>query len=251
MKKAIVALCIIPFTAFAVTDEQKQAAMQANYKELKKMGLVTPNDGVQVAPRETILSSDWQKQKELAQTKELKTRGYINETSDRAYELLHFKDVIKQHKSIEAKMSKPNESHMRYAVGDMVMAYTYRGVPEKEMTEFIGIAPVGTYVNEPVTGWSGAVEFFKTKFGSCAFTENNINVSHGAARVSEEDATYEINGKITLVDVIGNQSSGFLYRVNWFDNNFIRNLECANENFSKEFTKNTVELAKEIDKASS
>ncbi|STX50965.1 Uncharacterised protein [Legionella busanensis] len=249
MKKIIIALSLIPVVTFAITNDQKETVVKASIQALKKQGLVTPDSGVQIVPRQDLTSPDWQKKKEIEQAHQLKTKGYIHETSDRAYELLHFKDVIKRNEAIEAKMHRPDESHMRHNVADMLMAYPYVGVPQSEMTEFIGIAPAGTYVKEPVIGWSGAVEFFKTKFGTCAYIENNLHISHGAARVAEEDATFDVNGKVTLVDVRGNESSGFLYQVEWFDNHFIRTLECANEKYSPAIKKATLELANRIDKA--
>ncbi|STX28482.1 Uncharacterised protein [Legionella beliardensis] len=249
MKKIIIALSLIPIVTFAITNEQKEAMLKASIEVLKKQGLVTPNSGVQVLSRQELMSSDWQKKKELEQPHQLKTKGYIHETSNRAYELLHFQEVIKRNKAIEAKMHRPDESHMRHHVDDMLMAYQYVGVPQSEMTEFIGIAPAGTYVKEPAMGWSGAVEFFKTSFGTCAYIENNLTISHGAVRVAEEDATSDVNGKVTLVDVRGNENSGFLYQVEWFDNNFIRTLECANEKYSPDITKAVIELAIRTDKA--
>ncbi|WP_419420727.1 hypothetical protein ACNVED_05370 [Legionella sp. D16C41] len=249
MKKVLIAFSFIPVVTFAITDEQKETMVQASIQTLKQQGLVTPDSGVEIVPRQALMLPDWQKNKEIEQTHQLKTKGYINETSDRAYELLHFKEVIKRNEAIEAKMHLPDESHMRHNVAELLMAYPYSGVPQSEMKEFIGIAPAGTYVKKPVIGWSGAVEFFKTTFGMCAYTENNLHISHGAARVAEEDATSDVNGKATLVDVRGNESSGFLYQVEWFDNHFIRKLECATEIYSLNVTEATIELARRTDKA--
>ncbi|WP_131782771.1 hypothetical protein [Legionella gresilensis] len=249
MKKLLIVLSFMPAIAFAITNAEKEAMTKSSIQALKNKGFITPDSGIQVVPRQDLSQPEWQKKKEIEQAQQLKTKGYIEETSDRAYELLHFRKVMKRNEAIEAKMYRPDESHMRYHVADMLTAYPYVGVPQSKMTEFIGIAPSGTYVKEPVIGWSGAVEFFKTTFGMCAYIENNLTISHGAARVAEEDASFDVNGKVTLIDVRGNENSGFLYKVEWFDKQFIRTLECANEKYSPDITDATIELAKHTDKA--
>ncbi len=247
MKKTIIALIIIPALAFAMTAEQKEAFKQANIKELQKQAPPTPDSGVQLVPQESMKMQGWQKQKFLAASKEIKSKGYVNKSSDRAHELINIKAQIKKMQPKQAMMYKGTDSHMRHKAEDIPFAYTYVGVPKEEITEFFGIAPVGTYVKNTQSGWTGAVEFFKTSFAHCAYTENNMVAAHGAAQIAEEEAQYDVNGKITLVNVEGNESTGFLYRVNWFDNVFNRNLECATKDFSQANRVATIELAKKID----
>ena len=248
MNKIAIALTLIPSLAFSLTDAQKDMFMKENQKILEKKGLMTPDSGVQIVPRSTLMSADWQKQKDIIDAKQQKKIGYVKEDSPRAHELLHFNEFIQKRAAIETKMFKPTETHLRKHTDEMVMAYTYVGVPKSEMSEYIGIAPAGTYVNKnPNSGWSGAVQFFKNPIGTCAYTENNLHISHGAARIAEEDALSEVNGKITLIDIAGTDASGYLYRVKWFDNNYIRELECANSKYSSDLTKSTIALAKRID----
>ncbi len=249
MKKTIIILTLIPLLVFAFTAEQKDAFNQANIKALEKQDLPIPTSGVRVVPQESIKMQGWQKRQMLDESKQMRTKGYIEKTSTRAYELMNIKAKIIK---IEArqKVSLANmgtSSHMRQSPEDIPFAYTYIGAPIEDMIEFYGIAPVGTYVEEPLAGWTGAVEFFKTSFGYCAYTENNLIAAHGAARIAEEEAQNDVNGKITLIDIEGNDSTGYLYRVNWFDNVFNRNLECAAKNFSQDVRGATINLAKEID----
>ena len=58
---------------------------------------------------------------------------------------------------------------------------------------------------------------------------------------------YDINNKITVFNVEGNKSSGYLYKVDWFDNDFFRTLECASTNYSKDTTNSVIALATKID----
>lgn len=247
MKRFVIILGLIPSLAFSFTDAEKDIFTQENIKVLQSKGLPTPDSGVELVPRSSLMSSDWQKQKDEKANLNQKKLGYVKEDSARAQELLHFDEVVKTNQAAEAKMYKPSDTHLRHSVSDVLMAYTYVGVPEAEMKEFLGIAPAGSYVNSPTLGWSGAVEFFRNSIGTCAYTENNLRISHGAARIAQEDARKDVNGKITLVFITGTDASGYLYRVKWFDNNFIRELECANSKYSVNTIKAVIDLAKRID----
>ncbi len=246
MKKLLVAsLCLLPTVNHAITEAEKEIFRAENIRVLKEKGYMTPDSGVELVPRAALRATH-----NVAYTKPNK-EGYYNESSPRAHELLHFKEVIRGYKTLEAPMNKPYESHMRYSIDEMPMAYTLIGVPQEVITEFIGIAPSGAYLDDPiqhVKGWSGAVEFFKTSFATCAYTESNLYVSHGAARIAEEEATNDVNGKITLIDTSGNPETGYLYRIKWFDNFFIRELECANMTYSIQIKEKVINLANIIDK---
>lgn len=250
MKKTIIALSIIPALALA-TGNSVDEIMQSNIEFLKQKGLPTPGSGVQVVPTELVKIDNWQREQYLAQKNQMKSQGYINENSNRAHEIIHIKQEIASLAFRQKGLFKPTDSHLRKSKEEIAFAYSYVGVPSDDVIEYYGIAPVGTYVKEPQSGWTGGVEFFRSNFANCAFTENNILASHGAANISEEYAQYDVNGKVTVIDVQGTNSTGYLYRVNWFDNNFIRNLECAINDYSEQVTRDTIELAKRIDRTQS
>lgn len=246
MKKALSLLIFLPIVCFSITDEQKQVALNANIKYLKEHGFMTPDSGVHLVSAEKLKLSQEQKEniQEVKEKKEL--FGYIPEYSERANELLNIESFIQKRRSIDAAKYKPYESHLRANIRELKMAYPYKGVPHVSKSNSLGVAPVGTYLDGK--GWTGAVYFFKEKnIGTCAYTENNLKVSHGAARILEDEATKDVNGKITLIDVSGTKKSGILYSIKWFDNSYIKHLECASPFFSKEVTKNAVLLAKKID----
>ena len=249
MKKTMIALSLLPALGFALTAEEKQTMLQANYKALEAQGLPTPNGGtLQVVPADTIKTKDWNKKKMNAESRELKKNGFINQSSDRAYELIHIEDKIKKSRGIEKQMFKANESHLRTKAQDIQFAYTYVPIPKSVYKKVHGIAPVGTYVKEDnAIGWTGAVTFFNTDFAQCAYTENNLVAAHGVARIAQEESTEEVNGKVTLVDVQGNDSTGYVYHVNWFDPVFNHSLECATSAYSNDVTVKTIDMAKQID----
>jgi hypothetical protein len=243
MKKTIIALCILPSLAFSTTEMQKE-----QYEKLESLGLPTPETGVKlVSPKKMKIDSATQNQFKM-EISEMKKNGFVNKVSNRAYFLRHIDKEIEKHSEEEAKSFKFTDSSMRKSAEDIQFAYTYIGVPSSEIIKLYGVAPSGTYVNEPQAGWTGAVTFFESSFGHCAYTEDNFISSRGSALLDESLAQYDVNDKITFVNAEGNDSMGYLYRVNWFDNVFNRNLECSTEKYSEEFKNQTIELAKRIDK---
>jgi hypothetical protein len=85
----------------------------------------------------------------------------------------------------------------------------------------LAVAPQGGF-HEDKGGWSGAAEFFTyNDIGTCSYGIKNVKVSNTAAQLAQEDVTYTINEKATiLLPVEGNESSGFLYSLKWYDNEF-------------------------------
>lgn len=238
MKKTILALSILPL-AVSFAGEPDKAQLEV----LQKMGLPTPEARLEIIPADPAGKASFF----VANSTEMKQKGYVEKTSDRASELLNFKKLNNKSIKGNSAIMKPRDTDLRKKSSDIVFAYSYRGTPKSEIVEHYGYAPVGTYTDEGEKGWTGGVEFYKTSFGTCAFTEKNMLAAHGSARIFEDEATYDVNGKITLIDVEGNESSGFLYRVHWFDDIFNRDLECTSMKFSEDTKKATIELAKKID----
>lgn len=215
------------------------------YNSLDNKGLTKPDSGVTVVPIKQIsslskdLTSLWTKQ-----DKEQKEHGFYFELTPRPKELLNLnKDIIQHFKEYEGN-NTPTSTHMRHKIEEIHTAYAFKVVPTSDVANVIGFAPVGGYKN----GWTGVVEYFDAKsIGSCAYTENNMKLSHGAERVAEEMATYDINGKITTIDIKGSSTTGFLYTIYWSDNEYFRQLECANMKYSKLTTDEVIALAKRID----
>ncbi|PJD92671.1 MAG: hypothetical protein CK424_03540 [Legionella sp.] len=97
-------------------------------------------------------------------------------------------------------------------------------------------------------GWVGVSEVFeKAGVGLCNYNENNLKYSHGAIILAEEDITRDVNGKATMLDVMGEDSTGYVYNLEWYDNNFFRQLECTNPKYDKSITIKMIEMAKVID----
>ena len=77
----------------------------------------------------------------------------------------------------------------------------------------------------------------------------NVKASGTSALLAMEDVVYDVNNKATIVLVEGSEKSGFIYKVEWYDNENFHELECANMKYSADINDAVVELAKKIDEA--
>ena len=57
---------------------------------------------------------------------------------------------------------------------------------------------------------AGQQYFEKENLGNCSYRENNLKFSHGAAIIPEEDATKDVNVKVTVANVTGEKNNVFL-----------------------------------------
>lgn len=245
MKNTVIALSILPFACMAfdgsgIENDPKQMAV------LKKLGLPTPETRLEVLPTDNNIS-DLKKRGFMLEQKEMKKNGFVNRTSDRASEIIGIKKSLQKQFANKPMITRQHDTEIRKHADEILFAYSYVGVPTSSVIEHYGFAPTGTFVENENKGWTGGGEFFKTSFATCAYTEKNMRAANGSARVFEDEATRDVNGKVTFIDVEGNESSGFLYRVHWFDDIFNRDLECATMKFSESTKNATIELAKKID----
>jgi hypothetical protein len=220
----------------------KMIASQLEY--LKSHNLPLPDDGVTLVTREELNAPAWAVKKQQADLIQKNKLGYVKEDAPRATELLNYKNKAPEESKRFIGVIKPWNTMLRREPQDLKMAYTFVGVPKDQITHEIGVAPVGKYDDE---GWSGAVQIFDTSFGSCAFTEKNLRITHGSSRILKDIVTYEINGKVTLTDIKGTDASGYLYKILWIDQTFDRTLECATQKFNLKTMDRVIELAKTID----
>lgn len=246
-----VLVCLLLMTLFKVclaedkhyTSSEDLNAQINNY--LKSQNLPLSNSGIQIVPAQTLFASPAVKNKDFAMLYEQKKNGYVEEENPRAKELLEFKHIASYQYKKFANALDPESTQLRHSTEELKMEYAFRGVPKDLMSHFTGVAPFGAFHEG---GWDGAVQFFENnETGSCAYTEHNLQLSHGGARLAKEAVTYEVNNKPTLLLVKGSKNAGFVYEVNWFDNLFAHTLECANRTYDLTITKNVVQLANKID----
>jgi hypothetical protein len=144
-----------------------------------------------------------------------------------------------------AKNHDPASSHLRTKLSDLSLAFQFKGLSKSNSTKVLGYAPVGSFHDN---GWSGVVQFFEQEnIGSCSYTFSDLGISHGSIMVADDSVSYEVNSKVTLIDVSGSNTSGYVYKIDWFDDEGVHKLECANMKYSSVLANKTVALAKEID----
>jgi len=258
MKKNIICVALIALSSatFALTPEEKAEAEKENMKMLAQMGLPLPGSGIKVVPRsmlgltpEEITLGD----KEMAEFKE---KGFVNKYINRPRELLAITPT-KVKREIKESVSKENDSYTGLSanVNQMKLAFTFPGLNKnKSLKTFsddinvIAAAPKGGF-HQKLGGWSGASQFFTHKdIGACSYSVMNVKASNTAAQLAQEDVTYTINNKATiLMPVEGSDNSGYLYYVKWYDKHNFHELECANMKYSADINNAVIELAKKID----
>lgn len=258
MKKKIILSALMAFSsmAFALTPEEHAEAEKENMKMLAQMGLPLPGSGIKVVPRallgltpEEVAQGD----KEMAEFKE---KGFVNKYINRPRELLAITPT-KVKRELKASVSKENDSYTGLSanVNQMRLAFTFPSINKnkslKAFSDDINVmaaAPKGGFHQE-LGGWSGASQFFIHKdIGTCSYSVMNVEASNTAAQLAQEDVTYSINNKASiLMPVKGSDSSGYLYYVKWYDNNNFHELECANMKYSADTNNAVMELAKKID----
>lgn len=258
MKKRMICLAFMALSAttFALTPEEKETQEKENMKMLAQMGLPLPGSGIKIVPRsmlgltpEEIAQGD----KEMIEFKE---KGYVNKYINRPRELLSMTPTLVK-KELKANANKESNGYTGLSpnVSQMKLAFTFPSLTKNKSLNataadinVMAAAPKGGFHQE-LGGWSGASQFFTHKdIGTCSYSVMNVKASNTAALLANEDVTYTINNKATiLMAVEGTESSGFLYFVKWYDENNFHELECANMKYSPETNEAVIVLAKRID----
>lgn len=249
MKKQIsLILYLVLGSAFADQQQDdlnaKRMAWTKAYMEGK--GLPIPDGGIKVVPLKEMRSYEEKKEQRMKVKMDIERLGYIKEDAPSTTTLLNIKITAPRDLKHYANDFSPTNTHLKPAPSQLRMAYTPTEIPSSVAHEYFGAAPYLTYLKDQ--GWVGVIQFFSNNdIGNCSFSENNIKLSHGSVILAKEDVRYDVNGKETLVHVIGTPESGFTYSVEWFDATFFRKVECANKTFSKDFTNVVINIAKSID----
>lgn len=224
-----------------LTEEEK-------YEYFIKDGIPLPNSGTQVKPLAEIKMSPEQSAVVKKYISRQKQFGFQKEFSLEAKNLMSMPDIgIKDLKSHRQLTLMPEDTHLRANSHDLKMSYEYMPLDTSFVKKVIGFSPEHTYI---VNGWTGAIEFFQPHLFNesvCAFHEINIKITGTSAIFPKEVVSYKVNDKITKITVNGNDSSGYIYKIEWWDKTFKHNLDCASKSYSVEMKDEILALAKAID----
>lgn len=245
MNKLIIlsTISILATVGYAQQTIEEQRLQEAR-ERLSSMSLPLPYGGIVVKPAKEMRSYDHELRKKAE--KDIKTLGYINQTTEDIDLLSNIKETAKKQFQTYTNEYNPESTHLRHTIDELTLAYTFAGVPTEEISEQIGVSPYLTYIKGQ--GWVGAVQFFDNKeLGICSYSENNIRLSHGSVILAQEDVTSEVNDKTTVTYTMGTEEAGFVYEVAWYDQTFFHNLKCYNKVFAIDILDRVKSLAKKID----
>lgn len=249
MNKKILALLLIPLTTWAAseTQEERKLREERHMKMLAEIGLPLPDSGIKLVPRSMLGLPQEVIDQGLKDEESLKKNGYISENTIRPMELINFRThALAQFKQY-ANNTNVASTHIRSNIQGLKLGFTFKGLPNDLGIKTIGFVPQGGF-HEESGGWSGAVQFFDKKdIGTCAYAIRSVKVSHTAAQLALEDVTYDISNKATLKSIRGNKDSGFIYKIEWYDNQNFHELECANMKYSPDINNAVIALANQID----
>lgn len=219
---------------------------QEKYEFFIKQGVPLPGSGAVVDSNHSVKMTDFQRATVNKFNTDQRIKGFSEQENKRARFLLNLPETAeKEYNARKSIAFDPQDTHLYEVKNNLAMNYDYKGVPESLTSKVIGYAPESTFMNR---GWSGAVEFFIPEFGGvCAFREVNIGMTKSSAYIPKEVATWRVNHKITTINAMGNNDSGFIYEVQWWDKQFKRTLECASKDYSDVIRSATLELAIKID----
>jgi hypothetical protein len=263
MKKIMLGVCLIGsmtmpvFASDDTEDKRRKEQEEINMKMLAELGLPLPGSGIKLSPRVALGGTEAQLKQAQLEQEEMANQGYISKYTTRPKELLNINNEIKkQNRLFAASVSNSQFTGIRPDVKNLKLAFKLKSIKERPSLKsfvnsnqiiMLGAAPQGGF-HEDKGGWSGAGQFFTIKnIGTCVYSVMNVKASNTAAELALEDVTYKVNDKPTINRVEGNTESGFIYKVEWYDNNNFHDLECANMKFSTETNESVISLAKRID----
>ena len=219
---------------------------EEDYAIFGKDNLPRPGTGVHILPANKMHYDKSQVMNIKTTAAILDNKGYIEKYNQSATNLLMFQQIANADYSKNYMLAGEQSTHLRHHFSDLKMAYNYQGVSDSLVKEVIGFAPESTFIEQ---GWTGAVEFFIPQGwdGLCSYSEVNIGLTKGSANFAKELVSNQINDKVTLIDVSGNDASGYGYNIEWWDDNFRHVLRCASKNFKPEIKQQVIALAVNID----
>jgi hypothetical protein len=213
----------------AAMIEQQQPEFFSDTEKLPGPGIHIVKSSDIGLPKELLIASN-------DRINQMKYNGYIEKDSQDARELL---TLGKQNYRYDDKSVRDDMRHNREAIKT---AWDFN----KVVTENIGFAPAGTYIKDK--GWTAIAEYFKDpQMGVCDLLVDNISLSHGGINLREDTISYDVNNHPSVKTIEGNENSGYVYILSWYDNTFIRTLKCARKDYDKDVMDKMIKFASDID----
>jgi hypothetical protein len=172
--------------------------------------------------------------------------GYIKKVNQYVPVLLGMKRESEKTLRESAKNKSPYDTSLKQNLSDIKLSFIFKGDNAIDKAVIIGYGAGGSYKEGNPEGWDGISVFFTAdKIGTCVYRYHHIV----GAVVVKNYSKYIVNNKPGNATVEGTMQSGFDYGIDWFTNNTMSTLECANMKFDKEIMPRIIALAKKIDAA--
>ena len=220
----------------------------------EEAGLPAFNSGIKIVPRSQLGLPAEVLEEGSAELKQQAEIGYVEKEVPYVSNLMDMEKMAPVYIKQYASNLNEQSTHMRKDPKDLKLAFKFKGIKNNRLLSArggitpLGSAPMGSFDKDD-GGWSGAIQFFSiSNLGVCSYSVMNVKASGTSAMIAMEDVSYIINNKATLAKVEGSKSSGFIYKVEWYDDENFHELECANSIYSKQTNQDVIRLAKEIDR---
>jgi hypothetical protein len=240
-------LCSLYHEVYSLTpagihiEKSGQAVTEVDIRKLPKTG-----EGVRILPESEVFHPPLTRSAQLAFDNEKKL-GYVKRKSIDAINLLKMnkgKFLIKGEDKYYYS-SEPYDTHLKKSLSQITLAFDYQPLSFISPKDTLGFAVAMTWKN----GWTGISQFFKYQdIGACKYLKTSVSLNGSSVQLSKERINYYINEKPAVSLVEGQESEGFSYSVEWYDNNYFHTLICATNSFSPQIKDRMRDLALLIDK---
>ncbi len=177
-----------------------------------------------------------------ASTEQINEKGY-RETSGMDEAIIHLlqtKQEAGQQIVAYRNSSNPADSHLHAKASEIMTGFNFipvPGIPEKNI---LGFAAAGSYHQN---GWDGMAEIFSFQDDAiCKYSTFRIE------KVIIDEVTENlVNGKPAGKDIAGNDKTGFMYLIEWFNPDRRMSIECASRKFDPKLMTAMLEKARQVD----
>lgn len=230
MKKLLFVLILVSTVAQA---ENEEITPFPNLKMKEGINIVKSSD---VTPSDVVSDND---------IRSMQLKGYIdtNDVDGNIKALFSLEHEASNEIKSYREDNNPQDTHLKLSYQKIPLSFKYSDISTIK-GHIIGYAAAGGYSKQK--GWDGIAVFFKeNRLGICSYTTYAIK----KVLLAKEKISYSVNKKPTTKSVKGNPKIGFLYSLNWYEDNRLYSLECANKTFDPERLNDLIVLANTIEKA--
>ena len=203
----------------------------------------TPVDlkGIKIVPlKEMNIPSDMKNQIKFDKAEEAQ-KGYRENNDNYASYFFNIKnEAFKQFSLAANNKYGVYDTHLKKNYQDIKLSFDFHGIKSIPKKDIIAYAAIGSYKKK---GWNGLRIFFEKPYGNCSYQFMCIL----NAVLPAETTQYIVNNKPSFKSIEGNVNDGFVYSVNWYNNDSINILECANRNLDQHIMPQLIETANKID----